>query len=127
MALIPAGESEKSRMEMVRLGSIHDFADKPRRNYRIMGRPVAVFREEDGTYHALEMACRHQGADLTGGRIKGDVVTCPWHNWQFNIRTGECIWGSPSRLRPYACELRGEEIYISLTPLQPAPPEGAAE
>jgi nitrite reductase/ring-hydroxylating ferredoxin subunit len=109
-------------MQMVRVATISDFAATTRRTYRLLGRPVALFRRADGTFHALEMSCRHQGADLSAGRTRDGLITCPWHGWRYNTETGACVWGSTAPLRPHACEVRGEDIYVSLRPVSIDPP-----
>ncbi|MBI2435623.1 MAG: Rieske (2Fe-2S) protein [Candidatus Hydrogenedentes bacterium] len=103
---------------MIRIAKTSDFATQPLRTYRILGRSVGVFRESGGGFRAMEMACKHQGADLSGGRLKDNIITCPWHGWKYDLSTGECTWGAPVHLRPYACEVRGEDIYISLRPVE---------
>jgi nitrite reductase/ring-hydroxylating ferredoxin subunit len=35
--------------------------------------------------------CPHRGAFISSGPVDGPVLTCPWHEWSFNITTGECL------------------------------------
>ena len=42
-----------------------------------------------GTVYALDNTCPHAGGPIGEGTIIGDVITCPWHGWRFNVRTGE--------------------------------------
>jgi nitrite reductase/ring-hydroxylating ferredoxin subunit len=51
-------------------------------------RIVALFNV-DGTLHALDGVCPHQGGPLGQGELAGCIVTCPWHGWQFDVRSGE--------------------------------------
>lgn len=51
-------------------------------------RMVALFNVE-GTFYALDGVCPHQGGPLGKGSLSGAVVTCPWHGWQFDVRTGK--------------------------------------
>lgn len=51
------------------------------------GRIVALFRVGDDFY-ALDGLCPHQGGPLGQGTLDGTVVTCPWHGFQFDVRTG---------------------------------------
>jgi nitrite reductase/ring-hydroxylating ferredoxin subunit len=51
------------------------------------GRIFAVFNV-DGHFHVIDGICPHAGGPLGKGMLRGDVVTCPWHGWQFNVATG---------------------------------------
>ncbi|MEO1016304.1 MAG: Rieske (2Fe-2S) protein [Pseudomonadota bacterium] len=67
------------------------------------GRELVVFNV-DGEYFALFNHCPHRGARLSSGRLVGSVVSsgygsydltsqgytlrCPWHGWEFDLRTG---------------------------------------
>ncbi len=51
---------------------------------------VAVFNV-DGTFHAIDNVCKHRGGPLGEGELDGDTVTCPWHAWQYNVKTGACM------------------------------------
>ncbi len=48
---------------------------------------VALFNVA-GRLYALDGICPHQGGPLGQGQLDGAVVTCPWHGWQFDVRTG---------------------------------------
>jgi 3-phenylpropionate/trans-cinnamate dioxygenase ferredoxin component len=54
------------------------------------GTPAVVFNI-DGEYYAIEDVCTHDGGQLTGGRIEGDVIECPRHGARFCVRTGEAL------------------------------------
>ena len=56
----------------------------------VEGAPVAVFNV-DGTFHAIEDVCTHDGGVLTGGPVEGDQIVCPRHGARFCIRTGEAL------------------------------------
>lgn len=75
---------------------------------------VAVFNV-DGHFYAIKDACPHAEYPLAKGKLCGEIVACSSHNWQFNVRTGECVRGedgeAPS-IRRFDVELRGEEIWI---------------
>jgi nitrite reductase/ring-hydroxylating ferredoxin subunit len=48
---------------------------------------LALFRIE-GQCYALANACPHKGGPLGEGDLKGYIVTCPWHGWTWDVRTG---------------------------------------
>jgi nitrite reductase/ring-hydroxylating ferredoxin subunit/hemoglobin-like flavoprotein len=59
------------------------------------GQGVAVFNL-DGTFHATQAECTHEGGPLNEGKMDGETVTCPWHGSCFNVKTGEVVHG-PAR------------------------------
>ena len=44
-----------------------------------------------GTVYALEDACRHAGASLGGGELRGTIVRCPAHGWRYDVGTGQTL------------------------------------
>lgn len=83
----------------------------------------------DGELHALADACPHRGAPicsagqlvpvvtLDGGRARvgvADHVRCPWHRWDFDVRTGACHGAPHLRLKRFDVSIDGEEVVISL-------------
>jgi len=54
------------------------------------GHGIAVFRV-DGALFAIDDACAHEDGPLGEGDLSGRVVTCPYHNWRYNLETGECL------------------------------------
>ena len=52
------------------------------------GRVFAVYNV-DGHFHILDGICPHAGGPLGKGTMRGNVVTCPWHGWQFDVTTGQ--------------------------------------
>jgi nitrite reductase/ring-hydroxylating ferredoxin subunit len=62
--------------------------------------------------HVLEDACPHEGHPLSMGRVHEGVLTCPWHNWKFELKTGRCLFGAESARR-FRSELHGDEVFVS--------------
>jgi nitrite reductase/ring-hydroxylating ferredoxin subunit len=72
----------------------------------VKGRPVAIFNL-DGEFFGLYNRCPHEGGSLIHGPRSGlvqsdepgvysycrrsEIVRCPWHNWEFDIRTGQSV------------------------------------
>jgi nitrite reductase/ring-hydroxylating ferredoxin subunit len=61
--------------------------------------------------------------DLTVG-LEGEVVRCPWHGYEFSVRTGECLFtGDRLRLRIFPAEIRDGRVYVAGVPPQRPPTE----
>jgi nitrite reductase (NADH) small subunit len=55
------------------------------------GDEIAVFHTLDNRFYALVNRCPHKGGPLSQGIVHGGVVTCPLHNWNISLRTGEAL------------------------------------
>jgi len=51
---------------------------------------MALFVSGDDVY-ALQAFCPHLEAPLFQGSVAGGAVTCPWHRWRFDLRSGACL------------------------------------
>ncbi|XZE34143.1 Rieske (2Fe-2S) protein [Pirellulaceae bacterium SH501] len=48
---------------------------------------LAIFRHQ-GVLYAIDGICMHQGGPLAKGKLMDGTVTCPWHGWQYELKTG---------------------------------------
>jgi nitrite reductase/ring-hydroxylating ferredoxin subunit len=56
----------------------------------VAGRPIGLYKLEDGSVHALSNICTHEFALLSNGFVEGGRIECPLHQACFEIRTGKC-------------------------------------
>lgn len=82
------------------VGRTDDLPTGEGRVVEIDGREVALFNV-DGAIYAVENTCCHRGGPLGEGELDGSTVTCPWHLWQFDVKTGECQNSPGDRVRTY--------------------------
>lgn len=98
-----------------------DIPPGGRKLVTVRGRPIAVFNL-GGTFYGLLNRCPHQGGPMCEGVLTGlieadtpgiyrysragEVLRCPWHGWEFDIRTGQS-WCDPEKvsLRNYSVEV----------------------
>lgn len=75
-------------MNWTDVGAVDELSKKPIQTITINRTKLAVsFR--DGSFGVISAVCNHIGGPLGDGRVDGDYVVCPWHNWKFHHRTGE--------------------------------------
>ncbi|XP_069969084.1 cholesterol 7-desaturase nvd isoform X2 [Bactrocera oleae] len=56
-----------------------------------LGEHFIIFRSIDGQVSVLNAYCPHLGANMAlGGRVKGDNIECPFHQWSFRGSDGSC-------------------------------------
>src|SRR5262249_7004594 len=61
-----------------------------------------------GTFPAIDNPCPHGGGPLGEGDLAGEVVTCPWHGAQFNVKTGDVLAPpAPTGVRSFPVQVQG--------------------
>lgn len=80
---------------------------------RVGDRRVALVHTSTG-FHALDNACPHEGYGLVQGALDGELLTCEWHNWKFNVSDGACVLGEEN-VANHVVTLDGEDIIVSVT------------
>ena len=93
-------------------GLVSELADGAARVVRHDGDQVALFRQGDAIY-AVANRCPHEGYPLVTGTVKGQVLTCEWHNWKFRLCDGVCDFGGED-VRSYPVRIDGDRIYIDV-------------
>ena len=76
------------------------------------GKEIALFNV-DGTFYALDNECPHRGGPLGEGDLEGCIVTCPWHAWQYDVRTGESITDDLKVAR-YDVKVEGGDVLVAV-------------
>jgi len=75
------------------------------------GPKVAIFNV-DGIFHVLSNECGHQGGPLGEGKLEGFSVVCPWHQWKFDVTTGNCLSVGGSSVRKYEVAAAGDDLFV---------------
>lgn len=96
----------------VDIGSLDDIPAQGARLVKTAQGCVAVFRTADDRVFALEDQCPHKGGPLSEGIVHGTSVTCPLHNWVFDMNTGEAQGADQGMVRTYPVKVQGGRILI---------------
>jgi nitrite reductase (NADH) small subunit len=65
-----------------------------------------------GQFYAVNAVCPHMGGPLASGRLDGCVITCPWHGWTFDVRTGLPDHPGGHSISAYEVRVEGEDILV---------------
>ena len=116
----------------IHAGNVSDFDEGTCRLVSAEGREVGI-RMYGGEFYAYENTCLHQGGPVCEGVVVGRVeefvgpggeivghrfseesinLVCPWHGFEYDLRTGALITDPSKRLRRYEVERRGDEVYL---------------
>ncbi len=99
--------------EFVKVASLSELDTGVAKTVEVNGKSIALYNV-NGTVYATDNACLHQGGPLGEGMLEGDVVTCPWHMWQYNVCTGENLEDSLLKLDTYPVQVEGDDIKVAV-------------
>lgn len=68
----------------VYIGKAAEIPEGERKILDVDGISIAVFHHR-GNWYALRNSCLHRGAPVATGRLQGNILTCPWHGYQYDI------------------------------------------
>jgi len=83
---------------------------------RVVDGAMVAIANVDGTLHALDGLCPHQGGPLGAGRLCGVTLTCPWHGWQFDVTSGRHAISPTVRQAVHDVEVRDGRVFVRLRP-----------
>ena len=84
---------------------------------------LAVFHLTDpDRFVVSENACPHASGNLSAGEIIGHCVTCPVHQWKFDLETGYCAGTDDVILKRYECHVENGVVLADLSKPLPVPP-----
>jgi nitrite reductase/ring-hydroxylating ferredoxin subunit len=108
-------------MDKHRVSTAKDLPPGSRKVVFVNGTSIGVFNVHGG-YYALRNSCPHQGAPLCLGKVtgttvaprpfqidyvsEGEIIKCPWHGWEFDIKTGESVFN------PHKVKVRTYEVTV---------------
>lgn len=92
---------------------VEDMSPGSARIVRAGDRELALYRCEDGFY-ATQGECLHLKGPLGRGKLEGCVVTCPWHGWQYDVRTGENEFDRALALETFEVLVEDGEVKVVL-------------
>lgn len=97
----------------IRIAAPADIPEGAGREFVVGSRIVAVFRTSDG-WHAIDGICSHAGGPLAQGKVTGNIVTCPWHGWQYQLQTGNHCLNSRIRQACFAVDEEGNDLFVTV-------------
>ena len=110
------------------VASVGELEPGRRKIVKVAGREIGIFNL-DGHYYGLRNLCPHKSGPLCLGRLRpfvqadgfdiyyereNEILKCPWHQWEFEVKTGCSVVDPNIRVRSYRVEQEGEDIVLYL-------------
>lgn len=84
------------------------------RTVEVQGVWIALFNV-DGSFFAVDNTCPHAGGPIGEGSLSGDVVTCPWHGWSYEIKTGTLVQDRRVGVSRHDVRIEDDQVSVRLT------------
>jgi nitrite reductase/ring-hydroxylating ferredoxin subunit len=68
-----------------------------------------------GEVHAIGNTCAHAGGPLAEGALNAHMVTCPWHAWEYDCRTGQNDFDPDVTVPVYPVRVEGDDILVDIS------------
>jgi nitrite reductase (NADH) small subunit len=79
----------------------------------VAGQVVALFNV-GGIVYALAGRCPHRGGPLGQGFLDGPQISCPWHNWTFDVTSGENVASTDLKVPRFVVKVEDAQVYVKL-------------
>jgi nitrite reductase/ring-hydroxylating ferredoxin subunit len=100
-----------ARVEFVPVARVEDIPPGTVTTVRA-GEDEIALAHCDGGFFAVQQHCMHLQGPLGEGRLDGCVLTCPWHGWQYDVRTGQNEFDLAIQLRTYDVQVDNGEVRV---------------
>ena len=97
----------------VTVAKVSDLAPGSCKTVSAGGQEIALFNV-GGKFCALHNTCLHKGGPLGEGTLEGNVVTCPWHGWQWDVTTGQNAMGMPQTVQKFETKVEGDSVMVAV-------------
>ena len=99
--------------EFVSVGSVDEFPFGRGRQVVVGRRQIAIFRLDAG-FFAIDNLCLHQAGPLCDGEVEDGAVTCPWHGWSYDLRTGILVQDGRVAVACHATRIVDNVVQVQL-------------
>lgn len=80
----------------------------------VVGEQIVALFNVDGEFFAIDGVCPHQGGPLAQGELTGCLVTCPWHGWQFDVKTGQYQLSKTLRQTCFPVKIEDRAVWVKV-------------
>jgi nitrite reductase/ring-hydroxylating ferredoxin subunit len=113
MAVTGRVTAELCMAGFVRVAAVSELPRDTGKVVELAGQEIALFRVGDEVC-AVDNMCPHREGPLGEGELDGEVVTCPFHGWEVNVRSGEVVYNPCVKARTFACKVEGEDVLVEV-------------
>ncbi|SES14448.1 nitrite reductase (NADH) small subunit [Tranquillimonas rosea] len=104
-------------MNWIDIGALDDIPLRGARRIKTQSGCIAVFRTADDEVFATGNRCAHLGGPLSEGIVHDRKVTCPLHNWVYDLETGKAQGADEGGIPTYAVRVEDGRVMLDAAAL----------
>lgn len=93
------------------VGRADEIPDNSRKIIHVGAISIGIFHH-NGQWYAHRNSCLHRGGPVCTGALEGDVLTCPWHGFQYNVTTGRLLVDPSAKLDGYEVAIVAGDVHL---------------
>ena len=97
--------------EFTKVAKLSEIPAGSGKTVEVGGQKVAVFNV-GGKFEATADTCLHRGGPLGEGTLEGNVVTCPWHHWSYDVTTGANTKNANLKVAKFPVKVEGDDLLV---------------
>ncbi len=87
--------------------------------FEVDGREVLLVHLPGGDVRAIQAICPHQAQPLVEGELRGCVLTCRAHRWEFDVATGKSVNPEGEEVRVFPVQVENDEVWVDVAGVAP--------
>jgi len=99
--------------EFVEVAAVSDLKSGDAKTVEVKGMQIALYNV-NGNFYASTNVCPHRSGPLGEGMLDGEVITCPLHGWQFNVKSGEYVVVPAIKIETYETKIENGKVFVKL-------------
>lgn len=107
------GDATAVRTKNVVVAAAAEIPNGQRKIVQVDNLSIGVFHHDEQWY-AVRNSCIHRGGPVATGSLEGDILTCPWHGFQFNLRTAQCVADPKAELDRYVVSMVDGHVLVQV-------------
>jgi nitrite reductase (NADH) small subunit len=101
---VSSGWTRLARLDELPVGTVTEVA---------AGDRTVALVNVDGRLYAVDSTCPHAGGPLGDGQLSGCTLTCPWHGWSYDVRTGRSTVDENVKVATFPVEVVDGVAYLT--------------
>lgn len=96
-----------------KITQIENIPQMGSRIVEILDTQIAIFKTKSDEIFAINNTCPHKQGKLSEGLVHDKIVTCPLHNWDIDLESGEALGNDTGCTNVYETKIEDGIIYLN--------------